>query len=265
MMKLSIITASYNSEATIKDTLESVNKQSYSDIEHIIVDGGSKDATLYIVKTVGKRVVTVISEPDKGIFDAYNKGLKLVNGEVIGFLNSDDFYYSSDVLQCVMRAFEDTTVDAVYGDLYYVDKNNTNKLTRVWKSKNYKKGLFTKSFHPAHPTLFLRKSVYERVGLFNLTYKFAGDYEFMLRAFHLFEIKPIYLPKIFVRMRNGGATGGSLMSIRKQNLENIRALKENGVTYSKILFFGIKIFNRVRQKVVANLFAFKKLNTFPND
>ena len=265
MMKLSIITASYNSEATIKDTLESVNKQSYTDIEHIIVDGGSKDATLELVKTIGKRVVVMISEPDKGIFDAYNKGLKLVNGDVIGFLNSDDFYYSSDVLENVMREFDDPSVDAVYGDLYYVDKNNVNKVTRVWKSRTYKKGLFTRSFHPAHPTLFLRKSVYEKVGLFNLTYRFAGDYEFMLRAFHLFEIKPIYLPKVFVRMRNGGATGGSLMSIRKQNLENIRALKEHDVTYSKILFFGNKIIDRIRQKVVANFVVFKKLNDFPND
>jgi glycosyltransferase len=264
-MKLSIITASYNSAATIKDTLESVNKQNYSNVEHIIIDGGSKDTTLDIVKAHGKRVMTVISEPDKGIFDAYNKGLKLANGEIIGFLNSDDFYYSSDVLESVMHLFVDPRVEAVYGDLYYVDKYNINKVTRVWKSKNYKKGLFTKSFHPAHPTLFLRKSVYEKVGQFNLTYNLAGDYEFMLRAFHLFEIKSIYLPKVFVRMRNGGATGSSLMSIQKQNMENIRALKENGVTYSKILFFGIKIFDRLRQKILANLVVFKKLNTFPND
>lgn len=249
--KISIITASFRSEFTIKDTLESVNIQTYPQIDHIIIDGASKDGTLDLVKAHGKRVVHVTSEPDKGIFDAYNKGLAVADGEIIGILNSDDFYATPQVIEHVMRAFEDPSVDAVYAELVYVDKDDTDKIVRHWKSRPYREGDFTRGFSPAHPTLFLRKSVYARTGGFNPGFRFSGDYEYMLRAFHTHGVKSVYLPEIVVRMRTGGATGGGLPFIKKQNLEILRALDSQGVTIFKPVFFGRKIIDRLMQRLRA--------------
>jgi glycosyltransferase len=249
--KISIITASFQSEATIKDTLESVNIQTYPHIDHIIIDAASKDGTLDLVKAHGKRVVHVTSEPDKGIFDAYNKGLAIVKGDIVGILNSDDFYASPHVIELVMQAFEDSTVDAVYADLVYVDKADTDKIVRYWKSRPYRQGDFTRGFSPAHPTLFLRGTVYERTGGFNPSFRFSGDYEYMLRALHTYGVKSVYLPEIVVRMRTGGATGGSMPFIKKQNLEILRALESQGVRIFKPLFFGRKIIDRLMQRLRA--------------
>jgi glycosyltransferase involved in cell wall biosynthesis len=250
--KISIITASFESESTIKDTLYSVNSQTYPYIDHIIIDSASKDDTLFLVRAHGKRVSHIISEPDKGIFDAYNKGLAVADGEIIGILNSDDFYVTDHVIERVMRAFEDSSVDAVYADLVYVDKDNTDKVVRHWKSRPYRKGDFTRGFSPAHPTLFLRRSVYALTGGFNPEFRLAGDYEYMLRAFHTHCIKSIYLPEIMIRMRTGGATGGSLPFIKKQNLEILRALESQGVSVIKPIFFGRKIIDRVIQRLRAS-------------
>jgi glycosyltransferase involved in cell wall biosynthesis len=249
--KISIITASYGSEATIKDTLESVNIQTYPDIDHIIIDGASRDGTLDLVKLHGKRVAYVTSEPDKGIFDAYNKGLKVADGEIIGILNSDDFYATPHVINHVMRAFEDHTVDAVYADLVYVDKVDTHKIVRHWKSRPYRQGDFARGFSPAHPTLFLRKSVYERTGGFNPVFRLSGDYEYMLRAFCIHGVKSVYLPEIVVRMRTGGATGGAMPFIKKQNLEILQALASHGVSIFKPAFFARKIIDRLMQRLRA--------------
>lgn len=250
-LKISIITASFQSENTIKDTLESLNSQTYPRIDHIIIDGGSKDRTLDIVKTHGKRVTHITSEPDKGIFDAYNKGLAVADGEIIGILNSDDFYSNPNVIEHVMRVFEDPRLEAVYADLVYVDKKDTNKIVRHWKSRPYQIGDFSRGFCPAHPTLFLRKSVYERTGGFNPEFRFAGDYEFMLRAFHTHGAKAFYLPEIVVQMRTGGATGGSLPFIKKQNLEILHALNSQGVCIFKPAFFARKIAERFIQRLRA--------------
>jgi len=249
--KISIITASFNSQATIKDTLESVNIQTYPCIDHIIIDGASKDNTLDLVRTYGKRVTKIISESDKGIFDAYNKGLAVADGEIIGILNSDDFYAAPNVIENIMHAFRESEVDAVYADLVYVDKDDTSKIVRYWKSRPYRTGDFARGFSPAHPTLFLRKSVYERTGGFNPDFRFSGDYEYMLRAFHTHGLKSVYLPEIVVRMRTGGATGGSLPFIKKQNLEILRALDSQRVSIFKPLFFGRKIINRSMQRLRA--------------
>lgn len=251
LKKISIITASFRSESTILDTLKSVNMQTYKNIEHIVIDGASDDRTLEVVKTEGARVSLLVSERDKGIYDAYNKGLSLVTGEIIGFLNSDDFYSSETVIERVMAAFEDESIDACYGDLVYVDCNNTAKITRYWKSKPYIAGTFKDGFVPAHPTLFLRKSVYEKAGGFDLTYRLAADYEFMLRIFHHFNIKSVYIPSILVKMRTGGATGGSFASIRRQNEEILGALRKQGVVVSKINFLLRKICDRFIQKIRA--------------
>jgi glycosyltransferase involved in cell wall biosynthesis len=248
---ISIITACFRSEATVRDTLESVNAQTYPAIDHIIIDGASKDRTIELVREHGKRVVHVTSEPDKGIFDAYNKGLAVARGEVIGILNSDDFYASPTVIEKVMRAFADPTVEAVYADLVYVDKDDTRKIVRHWKSRPYRAGDFTRAFTPAHPTLFLRRSVYERTGGFNPEFRFSGDFEYMLRAFHTHGVKSVYLPEIVVRMRTGGATGGSLPFIKKQNLEILKALDAQGVKIVKPAYFLRKLLNRTMQRLRA--------------
>ena len=249
--KISIITACFRSEATVRDTLESVNAQTYPAIDHLIIDGGSRDQTLALVKAHGRRVSHVTSEPDKGIFDAYNKGLKLADGEIIGILNSDDFYASPTVIEKVMKAFEDPSVEAVYADLVYVDKDDTSKIVRHWKSRPYHRGDFLRAFTPAHPTLFLRRSVYARTGGFNPDFRFSGDFEYMLRAFHVHGVKSVYLPEIIVRMRTGGATGGSLPFIKKQNLEILRAFESQGVHIFKPTYFLRKALDRALQRVRA--------------
>ncbi len=249
--KISIITASFQSESTIRDTLESVNMQTYPSIDHVIIDGASTDKTIDIVKECGQRVVKVISEPDEGIFDAYNKGLAISEGEIIGILNSDDFYATPKVVEHVMEAFKDPTVDAVYADLVYVDKDDTSKIVRHWKSRPYRQGDFIKGFVPAHPTLFLRRSVYDRTGGFDSGFRYAGDYEFMLRAFHTKEVKSVYLPEIVVKMRTGGATGGALPFIKKQNLEILNALDAHGIKVFKPSFFMRKFINRFMQRLRA--------------
>lgn len=256
-MKISIITASFRSESTIKDTLISVSSQTYTHIDHIIIDGASTDRTLDLVKAHGKRVTHVTSEPDNGIFDAYNKGLAVADGEIIGFLNSDDFYDNPNVIASVMSAFENPMIDAVYADLVYVDKVNTSRVVRYWKSRPYQTGDFSRGFTPAHPTLFLRKSVYERTGGFNTGYCFAGDYEYMLRVFHTLGVKSVHLSEIVVRMRTGGATGGTLPFIKKQNIEILKALESQCVSVFKPAFFGRKIVNRLLQRLRALFVSLK--------
>jgi glycosyltransferase involved in cell wall biosynthesis len=249
--RVSIITAAFNSEATIRDTLVSVNAQSYPLIEHIIIDGASVDDTLKFVDVYGGRVLNVISESDGGIYDAFNKGVALAKGEILGILNSDDFYLSSDVIANVVHAFDSSDVDAVFADLVYVEKNNTAKIVRYWKSRPYRDGDFARGFSPAHPTLFLRRSVYEKVGNFNTNFRLASDFEFMLRVFHSYGIKSLHLPQIVVGMRTGGATGGSLSFIKKQNLEVLQALENHGVRVCKATYFGYKIADRLVQRLRA--------------
>ena len=251
LSKLSLITASYNSAGTIKDTVVSIEKQTYPDIEYILVDGGSKDDTVDIVKANSTRLSQCVSEPDKGIYEAYNKGLALANGEVIGYLNSDDFYCSNDVIANVMKQFEDPSVDAVYADLVYVDWDDTDKILRHWKSKDYVDGDFSRAFVAAHPTLFVRKAVYDKAGGYDLTYRLAADYEFILRIFHKYKVKSVYLPQILVRMRAGGATGESASAIKKQNMEIFSALEKHQVPFSKLNFMLHKIVNRIWQRFKA--------------
>ena len=179
-MKISIVTATYNSAATVRDTLQSIASQTYENIEHIIVDGVSSDQTLDIVAQY-PHVARVSSEKDKGIYDAMNKGIRIASGEVIGILNSDDFYNSNQVIENVMRLFADQTVDAVYGDLQYVHQRDTSKIVRTWKSGEFSKRNFYFGWMPPHPSFFVRKKAYEQFGYFNLALKTAADYEIMLR------------------------------------------------------------------------------------
>ena len=227
-MKISIITATFNSAKTIKDTLESVQAQQYSQVEHIIVDGLSSDGTLPIVNQYSD-IAVVISEKDSGIYDAMNKGIRLASGEVIGILNSDDVYADGNVLNEVAEIFSDDRVDACYADLQYVDELDTTKLVRHWKSGKFNRSSFFYGWMPPHPTLFLRRRVYEKVGLFNLALRTAADYELMLRIFvrHNFNVR--YLPRVIVKMRSGGASNASLKRRIEANKEDRLAWKINNL------------------------------------
>ena len=247
-MKVSIITATYNSAKTIVDTILSVNKQNYDDIEHIIIDGGSKDNTLELINSTPNIVTNIVSESDKGIYDAMNKGITLATGDIIGILNSDDFYISTDVITSVVNEMKQKDLDAVYGDLEYVDEEDTDKVVRYWKSKYYKAGLFKKGWHPAHPTFFVKKEVYDKYGNFNLKYKIGADYEIMLRFIEKNKIKVGYIPKTLVRMRVGGASNQSIKNIIKANKECYKAWKDNGLSVSPFIFLR-KPFSKLLQYI----------------
>ena len=235
-MKVSIVTPTYNSAKTIVDTILSVNKQDYTNIEHIIIDGGSKDNTLELIRNTPNRVKKIISEPDKGIYDAMNKGVALATGDIVGILNSDDFYNSNDVIAKVVKTFQEGEYEGVYGDLEYVDARNTNRVVRYWESQAYKEGLFKKGWHPAHPTFFVKKEVYDKYGNFNLKYKIGADYEIMLRFIEKNRIKVAYIPETLVKMRVGGASNQSIKNIIKANIECYNAWKDNGLSILPFVF-----------------------------
>lgn len=251
MTALSIITVAYNSAATIGDTLDSVNAQTFADLEYVVVDGASRDDTVRIVEERGLRVSKLVSERDKGIYDAYNKALGMATGDVIGFINSDDFYCDPGALTAVMQRFEDPAVDSVHADLVYVDKDDTSRITRHWVSGPVTRSKLEAGSVPAHPGLFLRRRVYDRCGGFDTSYRLAADFEFMFRVFHAFGTPSVYLPRVVVKMRTGGATGGSFASVRRQNEEILRAMAQHGVCPSRLRFFGHKAVDRFRQRLRA--------------
>ena len=224
-MKISIITATYNSAGTVRDTLESVKAQTHPEVEHIIIDGLSKDDSLSICRQF-PHVSKIVSEKDKGIYDAMNKGIGLTTGDIIGILNSDDFYVNDCVLEKVAAAFADG-VDAVYGDLQYVDAHNTSKILRTWRSGSYTTRDFYYGWMPPHPTFFVKREVYERIGLFNTSLRSAADYEFMLRALLKHQLRAAYVPEILVRMRAGGMSNATFRNRLRANREDRMAWKLN--------------------------------------
>lgn len=229
-MKISIITATYNSAKTISDCIASVNTQSYPNIEHIIIDGLSGDKTISIIKSQSNRVEKIISEPDSGIYDAMNKGVRLASGDIIGLLNSDDIYSDENVLSDVMKCFnDDPDLDILYGNLVYVKTNEPNKIVRNWISKPYYLLFFEHGNVPPHPAVFLRSNVYKNAGLFELQYKFAADYEFMFRIFKKFNFKSMYINRLMVKMRLGGETNKSFKNILNGNKEILKAWKNNSL------------------------------------
>lgn len=235
LMKFSLITATYNSAATIATCITSVCYQTHPDIEHIIIDGASKDNTLEIIRSIPNKVSKIVSESDKGIYDAMNKGIQLATGDVIGILNSDDLLCDSTAIKKVVDIFEaDPSLDAVYADLYYVDQQDTNKIVRRWTTGEKKP--FSKGWHPAHPTLYIKKRVYDAYGLFNLDFTLAADFEIMLRFLEKYRIKTQYLPERMVKMRLGGATNKSLNNIYKQNIECIKAFRVNDLEVNPYLY-----------------------------
>ena len=228
-MKISIITACYNSAETIRDTIESVLAQDYTEIEYIIIDGASKDDTLKIVNEYQGRLTKVISEKDGGIYFALNKGIALATGEVIAFLHADDVYASPTVISDIMKKFAESGSDAVYGDLQYVERGNTDKVVRNWISGKYRDGIFLEGWMPPHPAFFLKRACYMKYGGFNTTFRTAADYELMLRMLHKHKISVGYVPKVIVNMRVGGVSNASIGNRIKANREDKRAWIVNGL------------------------------------
>lgn len=219
-MKISIITISYNSVKTIEDTIQSVLSQSYANIEYIIIDGGSTDGTLDILKKYSDKISKVISEPDKGIYDAMNKGVALATGDVVGIINSDDFYVSDSVVANIVKKFEDTSLDACYGDIEYVDRVDSQKKVRKWVAGEYQKSKLYSGWIPPHPAFFVKREMYTKYGVFNLDFKIAADYELMLRF--LFKgIKIEYVPQKLVYMREGGFSALSFKQ-RKRGWDELK-------------------------------------------
>lgn len=243
-MRISIITATYNSSAHIADCVKSVNDQTYRDIEHIIVDGASKDNTVKIIEETPNRVAKIVSEPDKGIYDAMNKGISLATGDVVGILNSDDFFTSDDVIDTVVDAFNKNDIDALYGDVHFVDPDDLNKCVRYYSSAIFKPSLFRFGFMPAHPSFYMKRECYEKHGLYALDYKIASDYDLLIRYLYKEKIKYKYIKKDFVTMRTGGVSTENFNSRVTLNKEIVRACRKYGI-YTNLFMLGLKYLYKI--------------------
>lgn len=244
-MKISLISATYNSAKTVRDTLQSIADQTYQNIEHIIIDGASKDNTLEIVKQF-PHVAKMVSEPDKGIYDAMNKGIKAATGDIIGILNSDDFYQDANLIQKVVDAFLQNEIDAVFGDVTFVNPNNLQKVVRYYSSKHFHPKKFEFGYMPAHPTFFTKKEVYEKYGVFKTNYRISADYELLIRLLYVHKLKYQYLNYSMVTMRTGGASNSGLKQIYILNQEIIRACKENGIK-TNMFKLSLKFFRKISE------------------
>jgi glycosyltransferase len=228
-LKLTIITVTYNSANTIVETLASVAAQSYRDIEHIVVDGGSIDDTRDLIAAHGSRVSKMISEPDEGIYDAMNKGLRLATGDLVGFLNGDDTFASADAIERIVCAASEGEPDALFGDLVYIDPSRAKPLVRYWRAGSFSRSKLRLGWMPPHPTLYIRRSMIERIGLFDSQLSIAADYEFMLRLLCSPGVKVAYIPRVLVKMRIGGASNGSIRAMVRKSKEDLFALRKHQV------------------------------------
>lgn len=238
MKKISIVTATYNSGATIRDTLESVLRQTYPNVEHIVVDGGSNDCTMDVVREYEPRYggrLRYVSEPDKGIYDAMNKGIAMATGDVVGLLNSDDFFTCDDVVSRIAATFEAADVDAVYGDIHYVHEGDLKKCTRYYSSKLFHRRWLRFGFMPAHPSFYCHKRVYDQYGGFDLSFKIAADFDCVLRFIFVHRIKTKYIPMDFVTMRTGGASTSGISSHKQILRDHQRAFKKYGIFSNELL------------------------------
>lgn len=231
-MKVSVITVCLNAAATIRDTIESVLAQTHPDLEYIVVDGGSRDATLDIVRGYGPRITRVISEPDRGMYDSANKGLRAASGEVVGYLNADDYYADAGVVASIAGAFECADIDALHADLDFIDRADASRITRRFRSREFTVGDFCRGWHPAHPTFYARRELLLRVGGFDLRYRIAADVDLMMRVLEVVRARSTHLPRVLVKMREGGLSNGSLRQILRANLECYRALRAAGLPVS---------------------------------
>jgi len=250
-MKVSIVTTSFNSASTIKDTIDSVLSQDYEDLEYIIADGGSKDGTMEIIKTYNDPRIRWISEPDKGIYDGMNKGIKMASGDIVGILNSDDFYKNDSIISAVVKGFADNETEAIFGDVRFVNPDNLNKTVRYYSSKRFRPSKFRFGFMPAHPTFFTRKKWFDKFGYYQTDYKIAADYELLIRFLYKYKLPYKYLPLDMIVMRTGGASTRSIKSNYILNKEIVRGCRENGITtFMWLLTFKyfIKVFELFKRK-----------------
>ena len=236
-MKVSLITACYNSARTIAGSLKSVASQTYPLIEHVVVDGGSSDGTLDVVREHGTRVAKVIHGPDRGIYDALNKGVAGSSGDIVGFLHSDDVYAGPGVIEEVVQRMSAQSLDALYGDVAFVRGDNLDRIVRVYSSRHFRPSRLGWGWMPAHPALFLSSKLFRQYGLFKIDYAIAGDFEFVARIFAKPTFGYVYVPKVLVKMRMGGSSTKGLKSTLILNREVLRACRENGIpsNYLKIL------------------------------
>ncbi|WP_040281391.1 glycosyltransferase family 2 protein [Psychroserpens damuponensis] len=232
-MKVSIITATYNSEKTLEFCMNSVLNQTYTDIEYIVVDGNSSDKSVDLITSKAKEFPNIkwTSEQDKGIYDALNKGIEKATGDIVGFVHSDDFLADDECISQIVDAFMVNNVDGVYGNLHYVSFENPEVVIRNWTSQTFHSKLLKRGWMPAHPTLFLKRKVYETQGGFNLAYKIAADYDFILRIFNSSKYTFHYLPKTIVKMRVGGASNKSLKNLIRKTKEDMTAAKTNKLSF----------------------------------
>lgn len=241
-MKISIITATYNSASTVKITFDSVLAQTYKDIEYIVIDGLSKDNTVDIIKEYEPKFngrMRWVSEKDKGLYDAMNKGIAMATGDVVGILNSDDFYTSNDILQVVANNMSASGVDAVYGDIHFVNDENLDKCVRYYSSRIFCRRLMRYGFMPAHPSFYCKREVYTKYGAFNTKYKIGADFESLLRYIFVNRINTKYIKRDFVTMRTGGASTNGIGSRWQIMKDHLKALKDNGI-YSNTLLLCLR-------------------------
>lgn len=248
-MKISIITVCYNSEKYIEETIKSVLKQTYKDIEYIIVDGNSRDKTLEIIKKYEpsfKGRMKWISEKDKGIYDAMNKGIKIATGDYIGLINSDDYLANEYVIDTIYNKILESKSEVIYGNLEFIDSEQKDKVVRKWKDIDYDQNLINKGWHPAHPTLYLKREIYEKIGVFALDYKIAADYDLMLRIFAIYKPKALYVNETFVKMRVGGVSTQGLNSKITIIRECSQAWKKNKLI-KPMWFDFMRLFRKIGQ------------------
>lgn len=234
-MKVSIITVTLNSEKYLSDCIRSVRGQNYKNIEHIIVDGKSTDGTLRIIRKNSDNISSWISETDRGMYDAINKGLKMATGDIVGVLNSDDMFASADSVRSIVDCFETTDTDSVYGNLVYVDPKDTGKVVRYWQSNSYKRSRFRYGWMPAHPTFYVRRELLMQYGLYENHYYTAADYEFMARYLFLHKVSSQYLDSLLVKMRTGGLSNGSFKKRFRANRRDYLAMRKNKIPFSFIV------------------------------
>lgn len=263
-MKISLITVTYNSEKHLEDCITSVIRQTYKNIQHIIVDGNSSDGTISIIERYSPYISQWISEKDNGMYDAINKGMKMATGDVIGLLNSDDVLASSTVLSAVAKCFEETDADSLYGDLEYVNQYNPEQVLRLWKGQNYKRRRFKFGWMPAHPTFYFKKELLERFGGYESHYFTSADYEFMARYLFVNRVTSFYLPKLIVKMRKGGASNSSLYRRLRANRRDYLAMKKNRIPFP----FFVSLLKPLRKlpqykTYMYNLFSRKKVSKEP--
>jgi glycosyltransferase involved in cell wall biosynthesis len=241
---ISVITVSYNSAATISDTIDSVLGQTYPDIEYIVIDGASTDGTIEIVRSYGLKISKFLSEPDKGIYDAINKGIAISTGDIVGIVNSDDVFFDRQVIGKVAVSFSENDVDAVYGDAIFVSPENTSRIVRYYSSKTFQPGMFRFGFMPAHPSFYIKREFFDRLGFYKTDYKIAADFELLLRFIYVSRIRCKYMEMPFVSMRMGGTSNKSLKSNITLNREILRACRENSVKTGYFLIY-LKYFFKV--------------------